>query len=433
MNNISKVVYDNKCIGCGICAGTCPNSAIEMIVNRNGDLSATVNEDLCIQKCSLCLDICNFSSGYFNPREMNSLLYSKNNKNFKEEVGWYQNSFIGFNKNPIERKNSASGGLLSFILKKLLKDNIVDRVTIIKYSNSNSDNLFEAVSIKDYNDVESGAGSIYHPVEFSKIIKEIKNNDYKWAVVGVPCLCANIRNVKQISSKIKFVFGLACGMYQNSFYTKLLLNLSNKNFDNITNIKYRLNVESECSNNFSFACFSNKKEGKRIQYLGLPLFLGSNGFFRQNACNYCMDVFAETADACFMDAWLPEFINNGKGTSLVLSRNNEVYNLFDKYKSEIMMRSVSIDDVMLSQKTHIIRKKKLIDFRLGNTSDYKISFSDKINIILQKYVQCRSKMSWRIFGNRYGNFIFWIFSMDYILLIVIKKYFFKIYNKLVKL
>ena len=33
----------------------------------------------------------------------------------------------------------------------------------------------------------------------------------------------------------------------------------------------------------------------------------NNGYFQLPGCSHCDDIFAECADAVFMDAWLPEY------------------------------------------------------------------------------------------------------------------------------
>lgn len=39
------------------------------------------------------------------------------------------------------------------------------------------------------------------------------------------------------------------------------------------------------------------------------------------ACDFCDDVFAETADIALGDAWLPEYVQDGNGTNVVVTRN----------------------------------------------------------------------------------------------------------------
>ena len=50
-------------------------------------------------------------------------------------------------------------------------------------------------------------------------------------------------------------------------------------------------------------------------------YLWGRHYFAHNCCLYCDDVFAEAADAVFMDAWLPQYLPDARGTSIICVRN----------------------------------------------------------------------------------------------------------------
>lgn len=71
------------------------------------------------------------------------------------------------------------------------------------------------------------------------------------------------------------------------------------------------------------------------------------GYFKYNACDYCDDVLAETADATFGDAWIPKYVSDDKGCNVIIIRNQAIQDLFDRYRNEpscmIQMRQKSIN------------------------------------------------------------------------------------------
>ena len=67
-------------------------------------------------------------------------------------------------------------------------------------------------------------------------------------------------------------------------------------------------------------------EGIPLSNQGLPYHLWHYQYFKHNACNFCDDVFGETADITFMDAWLPEYVRDYKGTSLNFPEQNKLKN-----------------------------------------------------------------------------------------------------------
>jgi coenzyme F420-reducing hydrogenase beta subunit len=385
----------------------------------NGDLAPVLDDNsLCQNDCALCMTVCPFSSGLYDPRSQNELLYKNCRGNqFDKNIGWFRECRVGYRTDPELRRSSASGGLLTWCLEKLVTEKIVSKVAVVRFAQAKQ-NFFEFFAAETVVDLRQAAGSVYHPVALDEILRQIKAaRDESWAIVGVPCLCTAIRMAEPfLKDKVRFLFGLACGMYQNAFYTEMLLDRSGISRENVTGIKYRRKSFAGPANDYRFRGTDNHKDGQEIPYRGLPYFLGKHGFFRQNACNFCMDVFAEAADACFMDAWLPEYVGDSSGTSLVVVRNAKISELLTQGRGsgEITIEEISPGKVVQSQQGHVRRKRELIELRRGGTSGKsgKFSFRDKLSWTFQRYCQWRSKKNWRIVGRRYGQITFWAASAD---------------------
>ena len=424
-NVVRKVVQKEICCSCGVCAGLCPTDALSMEIQGNGDLAPCLDAARCADNCHLCLDICPFSVGVYNPRERNTQLFSvQSDAKCNEDIGWNMNSIVGFRCDETLRKASASGGLAMWCLETLLGEGIVTRVAVVRLAKNRDKGFFEFYSASTIDELRKSSGSIYHPVEISGIIREIEfNRQERWAIVGVPCLCSAIRNVGHLQNRIPFVFGLACGMYQNTFYTEMLLSKSGVDCECIVGIKYRRKSDGGPPSDYRFRGTDNRGPGKEIAYHGLPFYLGKHAFFRLNACNFCMDVFAETADACFMDAWLPDYRQEPKGTSLVVIRNTKVSELFQQgqRKGEIWIKAISPNQVVASQRGHVRRKRELIYMRRGirvpdDAGRAKPTAVEKVTWLLQRRAQKRSKKVWAKYGRKYGRLFFWLLMSDLLIL-----------------
>ena len=432
MNNIiTATVAKDLCSSCGVCAGLCPSGALSIEVQDNGDLVPHVDVDRCLEKCHLCLDVCPFSSGVHNPHERNMELFSGiSGAKYDENIGWYIRSIAGFRRDRELREASASGGLATWCLEVLLRKQLVTRVAVVRAAENHDKGFFEFYATSSVNELRASSGSVYHPVEISGIIKEIvANRQERWAIVGVPCLCAAIRNSPFLKKKVPFVFGLACGMYQNTFYTEMLLAESGVSRERVRNIEYRRKSEGGPPSDYRFRGTDNRGVGKEIAYHGLPFYLGKHAFFRLNACNFCMDVFAEAADACFMDAWLPAYRHEPKGTSLVVIRNRELSELLLQGQSEgeLQIDEIGAEEVVLSQKGHVRRKRELIYMRRGvqepkDTGGAKPTMAEKTYWWLERRAPRRSKRAWAEYGRKYGRFAFWLALPDVLLMLAAMKY-----------
>jgi coenzyme F420-reducing hydrogenase beta subunit len=426
MNNVvTEIVAKELCSSCGVCAGLCPTRALAMAQQENGDLVPRVATDRCLEKCHLCLDVCPFSTGIHNPRKSNVDLFSGlSDAKFDENIGWYSQSIVGFRKDGDLRKTSASGGLATWCLEILLTKGLVTRVAIVRVSENHDHGFFEFYAASSIDELRASAGSIYHPVEISGIIQEIQlNKQERWAIVGVPCLCAAIRNSPHLNANVQFVFSLACGMYQNTFYTEILLDQSGVNRKHIENIEYRRKSDSSSPSDYRFRGTDNLGPGRDIPYRGLPFYLGKHAFFRLNACNFCMDIFAEAADVCFMDAWLPEYRHESKGTSLVVIRNEMMSYLImeGQFDGELQFNEIAPGEVVKSQKGHVRRKRELIHMRSGGqgikcSDNANPTIVEKMNWWMEKRNQRRSKSTWSEYGRKYGRCAFWLALTDVLIL-----------------
>ena len=421
-NVVESVVKQELCSGCGVCAGVCPQGILSMKTLPNGDLAPCMIGH-CVENCGICLKVCPFADGVYDPRQTNINLFGvpeSAGSIFHENIGWYRRCFAGFSKVDNHRLSGASGGLLTWCLERLLKDGYVDKVAVVHFCQDEDKFDFKFYGVSSIKEIRDAAGSVYHPVEISKLIKEmISEQETRWAIVGVPCLCSAVRNAsyrnKKIKRSVRYILGLACGMYQNTMYTEMLLKESGIPPNNVGGMTYRLKNEQGHPGNYGFLAIDrDRRKGEIVPYKGLPLYLGKNAYFRLNSCNYCKDVFAENADACFMDAWLPEYSSCPQGTSLLIIRNKFIHDLFSiNNGSQLLIEDISTEKVVKSQSGQVNRKQQLINIR--NLQE-KGSLKQRFEWWLQFRTQNRSKHAWRIYGRNYGRVAFWLRMIDLVFL-----------------
>lgn len=427
-NVIDHVVSKDRCIGCGVCAGVCPRSALNMAFGLNGDLVPSLTGQ-CGERCGICLEVCPFIEGVHDPRKLNVDRYGPNDvatgdeglfpveaqgPEFHEDAGWYDRCLVGYSD--AHRATSASGGLLTLCLELILASGAVDRVAVVRATPPASGRLFAFAAISNVEELRSCSGSVYYPVEISGLIREMMAQpELRWVVVGVPCMCTALRKVMRTLPKLErsivYVMGLACGMYQNRMYTELLARASGVAPNHVKSVRYRVKSQGESASNYGFVAEAmDGTSGKVVPYQGLPLRLGRNGYFRCNACNFCTDVFAENADACFMDAWLPEYMSESCGTSLVIARSKSMSRHLEGLiaSGKASAQEIDIEQVILSQRGQVRRKRRLIAMRLNDGAPLmnQSTIRDRFEWWLQRRIQQRSRLAWANYGNPHGLIAF---------------------------
>ncbi len=368
MNIIEKVVNNDLCIGCGLCASICPAKNLKITFNKHGKYEPASNDN-CIEKCDLCLKVCPFGTEEYSKNEDEISREFFDIQSQHKYTGFYTNTYAGHVNSDKQRLSSTSGGILKFLLSKLLKDKIIDYVIhVVPWSDP--EKLYKYVITSDYQEFEnSTAKSAYYPAELSEILEFVNNNEGKYAITALPCFIKGIRlaqlNNKNLKSRIKFVFGLTCGQLKSKYFTKYISCLMGLNYnDKITKMSYREKSEDQPSTNYYFK-IEEPKPAKLHWKQGID-YIWNNRWFTLNSCNYCDDIFAELADISFMDAWLAQYSKDWKGTSIVISRSGFLDDLIESAKKDnlLAISYLSPELVVKSQQEVINTKRTELAWRL---------------------------------------------------------------------
>lgn len=202
----NKVINQGLCSGCGLCVGVCPVNAIqtEDPYSYHPD---TFNQEACTE-CGLCTSICP-GLGYevYNKYEQDQV--------FHRDIGYYRNLYSGFSLDKGLRESASSGGVATEILKYLIKNNEVDRVNIVQNTEDLNMGIVCSKFTNDIDEILKAKQSKYVQAPISNLLKEIINSNKKFAIIGLPCQLAALKQaedkIKNLKNKIVFKIGLFCG------------------------------------------------------------------------------------------------------------------------------------------------------------------------------------------------------------------------------
>jgi len=382
-----NIVPADVCVGCGICAGACPHHTLDMQLNIVGE-NLPVVVDYCSDSCTICLDVCPFDDHEVD-EDILSLKYYKNidyKKNQTEEphnvapdeddgvkyleyLGYYVETYQGYAVNQADRTQSSSGGIATLFLKELLATGEVDAVVAPVPTNSGSP-WYEMAIMDSPEQIDQGRGSIYSTVHMGDIIREIAYGEEKtYAVMALPCFAKAIRLTQEmmprVRRRVKYIVGMVCGGYYSLQFPEMLTALTGE--ENPTHIRYRTKHKQMTANDFSFS--THKKEGAVPDHFShfqsFFGFLYMNKFASLRSCSFCDDTFAELADLVVMDAWLPEYIRDTRGTTFIVCRNKDVQRILLNAKEKGLWEgsTISAERVMASQQAVVDQKVKPLRLR----------------------------------------------------------------------
>ena len=395
---ISDVVEKDLCIGCGLCVALCPERNLAMSWNKYGEYIPREIKP-CTTECGLCLKVCPFADSGENEDTIGKRLYGEiPGIQHRAETGYYLDTYVGFSER--NRPTSASGGIATWILEALFTEGIVDHVICVGPT-GNPEKLFAFHVFDTPEDVRTGAGSAYYPVEMSGVIRHVIDHPGRYAITGLPCFIKAIRLAQQRNKKLKerivVTIGLVCGQLKSRHFTDYIATLAGVQGE-VTAVRYRGKSPDQPASNYHYTFKTADGNERKISWNEGISEAWTNRWFTPNACNYCDDVFAECADVVCMDAWLPEYSRDSRGTSLVLVRSPVVQRIIEG-GAGITLNSIPVEKIIQSQAGVLTVKRRQLMYRLYiahqkglRVPGKRVGPTRKMNFFLRQEVLLKERM-----------------------------------------
>lgn len=367
-NVVSRTVARGLCVGCGMCAGVCPNGNLTIRWNSHGTYEP-MDGGKCGDGCGLCLSVCPFHDRDEDQDALARRLFGNQvGIEHDSELGYHLRSWAGHVESGGYRSAGASGGAATWFLVKLLDSGIVDRVICVAPT-SDSECLFRFSCFDDPNDLRRSSKSAYYPVEMSEVIREVLRSDIRYACIGLPCFVKALRlageRIPRIRQRIIVHAGLVCGQLKSRLFTELLARRLGLDVRSLDSVSFREKDPAGPASELHFQASDGAKTARLAWSNGYGE-CWTTGQLRIRACGFCDDVFAELADVAFMDAWLPLYMGDGRGTSIVLARTESAARVFEDGvgSGELAMSHIDAVEVIASQSDVLYDKRRALAWRL---------------------------------------------------------------------
>ncbi len=301
---------------------------------------------------------------------------------YQEPIGFWRKAFVGYRHELADRVQCASGGLLSATLEMLLRQGWVDGVFCVGPAQSQG-RRFEYRLVINPKDLSDCRGSAYYPVEISEAIRTILQQDLRYAVVGLPCVCRGLRRAmgfdKRLRARIKVMLGLTCGQNKSRCYCDYLCRRAGFNPETVTRVRFRGKDPSRPAWNFTFSAQDSQGGTSSLTWKDAVESSWVRRFFTLPACGWCDDLFAESADAVFMDAWLPGLQEDWRGHSLAVVRSEALGQLKELLSplarleplpfAQVVRSQLGVVDAKRSEMPARIRQATLLGMNPGLRAD----------------------------------------------------------------
>lgn len=350
---LARVVEGGYCIGCGICSHVLggearmkwtPDGMLRPELPPIGQASESV--------WKIAEESCPFSDAGPNETEIGERLYPGTAEN--PNLGRYRGLLAGHATDPAIRARGSSGGIITWMLIHLLESGEVDYVVNVRPKEDGDGVLFHYDFCTTREQLLASGKSKYYPIELSAVLARIRERPGRCAVVALPCFLKGIRKLADqdvaLGSRIRFCIGLICGHLKSKAFAECLAAQVGAGEQALLGADFRVKYPDGGASRYGF--MARTEAGvfeKRMRGL-----LGANwghNLFRYPACDHCDDVFAECADLAVGDAWLPGYISDSSGNSIVVVRHERIASLLEAARSrgEVRLDEISPEQAAASQ------------------------------------------------------------------------------------
>lgn len=355
------------------------NSNIKTVMNEYGEYVPCINDIGNFQITEAELEkikkVTLLSDMSLNETDVANRLFSDiEGIKFDKRVGYYLNSYAGYVTEADYRKNGSSGGFVTWIFKELLEKKLIDGVIHVKPNNdSEKPVLFNYGISRSIEEICEGAKTKYYPVEFSEALNHVKENPGKYAFIGGPSFVMSLRLLQSqdqiLNDRVVFLLGIITAHQKTSKYTEAIAWQCGIKPGNLLSINYRVKSKDISPNNY-VAELTGIVDGKKTTIVkNMRDIIGTSwgqGFFKIKASDFSDDVMNETADIALGDAWLPQYIKDTGGTSILITRNPVIDAIISEGKrsNKIHLEEISLDDIYKSQEANFRHTIDELSYRL---------------------------------------------------------------------
>jgi len=276
-------------------------------------------------------------------------------------------------------------------------------------STNKNEKLFEYTLAKTKEDIIKGAKTKYYPVEFSEVLKLVKKNPGKYAIIGLPSYIMSLRLLSEVEPVLKerivYTIGLVCGHQKSTKFAEYLAWQCGIKPGKLEEINFRKKLDYLPSDSYGIEVYGEIGGEKKRVTKEMRELSGGNwgiGMFKVNASDFTDDVMNETADLTLGDAWLKEYTKDSDGNNILIVRNPTIQKILDDAlkKNAIKLDQVDEKTIYQSQAAHFKHSQDELAYRLYKkvqnnewVPKKRINPHKDIEFLRRKVQDCRIKIT----------------------------------------
>jgi coenzyme F420 hydrogenase subunit beta len=360
LHPLETIVKRGQCMGCGLCAATFRSHNKGVAVTMTFD-SSTGTYRPEVSGWSELVEPGTFicPGAQMDMREVSQQVFGSQPDD--PVTGMLLGVRAVCSSDQAERQRAASGGAIPAILRHLFEQKLIDAAYCVVSGAEPRD--AGGRIIRNATELNLIHGSIYHPADFGRELAELLSEDYRFAIVGLPCQIAGFRmlSAKQPELRQRCVITIStfCGGINTFDGVSYYLEAFGIAGSEVAEIRYR---EGPWPGRISLRLAGES------EYRSIPRIRGNSrwrimrymaafqGGWMLKRCRICPDQLGDFADISVGDPHLPRFRHmcaeeNGAGYSAMITRTTVAETLIAKMLELGLLREkpLSRDELVASQ------------------------------------------------------------------------------------
>jgi coenzyme F420-reducing hydrogenase beta subunit len=346
-----------------------------MRLDDSGRMQATVDHaSIHPDHDSAVLAVCPFSGRGPNEDALARELFGAAGRH-DDRIGYHLATYAGYVAEEDFRASGSSGGIASWLLTELLREDVVDTVIHVapRVPTEDDSRIFEFRLSETPTAVRAGAKSRYYPTEMSGVLRTVRERPGRYALAGTPCFIKAARLLARqdavIAGRIRVGVALVCGHLKTAAFAEMMAWQCGVRPGSLTAFDFRKKRPGVDALSYMVES-AGDAQGRPVR-VSEPVagLFGTDwgyGFFKYSACDYCDDVVGETADVSVGDAWIDPYVKDSSGTNIVIVRSPIVQRLVDRaqLKGRLHLEPLDVERLVRSQQSAFYHRRDGLAYRL---------------------------------------------------------------------
>jgi coenzyme F420-reducing hydrogenase beta subunit len=348
------MVRAGLCIGCGGCVAQAPAGDAAMDLDAAGRMRPRGAPAWYRGKSDTLLRTCPFSPAATNEDEIAAAQFP-HAPHADAALGRFEAAYVGHVAEARYRLDGSSGGMVTWVAAELMRRGLVDAVAHVVASDDpqRDGRHFRYTLSRDAGALRAGAKSRYYPVEMSQVLSTILAEPGRYAVVGIPCFIKAVHLLRRehpvLRDRIRHTLGLFCGHMKSARFVESLAWQLGVAPADVERVEFRRKLPERPANWYNAALTTRTGEVASQDWWHLADGDWGAGFFMDEACNWCDDVMAETADVSFGDAWVEPYSSDWQGTNVVVVRSRDIAGMIAGAIDDGRLQLTPVDAAFVAQ------------------------------------------------------------------------------------